>query len=112
MNPLPPRPRPARSVRDGVRATVVGIVLVGATALTAGQPAKAAPGTATPIDFSLKVTPTAGSMNDEFVATVQISIRGVSGPERFWAPDFGDFTVIDQRTQQSTQWFYDPVHGQ
>lgn len=67
---------------------------------------------AQPIEFTLKVTPSTGTMNDEYVATVQMIIRGVDGPDRFWAPDFGEFTVIDQRTSQSTQWSYDPVRGQ
>ena len=55
------------------------------------------------VDFSLKVAPTVGTLSDEYVATVQINLRGINAPERFWPPEFGDFTVLDQRTQQSTQ---------
>ena len=61
---------------------------------------------APPVDFTLKVTPTTGSVDDDFVATAQIIIKGVNGVERFWEPDWGDFTVADKRTQQSTQWSY------
>src|SRR5262245_35746801 len=67
---------------------------------------------AQPVDFSLKVSPMTGTLNDEFVATVQIQIRGVNGPERFWPPNFGDFSIIDQRSQQQTQWSYDAKRGQ
>jgi hypothetical protein len=83
---------------------------VAVVALVAGasRPAHAAP----PVEFSLKVTPTTGTTNDEFIATVQITIRGVNGAERFWEPDWGDFSVTDKRTQQSTQWTYDPQNGQ
>jgi hypothetical protein len=74
--------------------------------------APAALARAQPVEFTLKVSPMTGTLNDEFAATVQITIRGVNGPERFWPPDFGDFVVIDQRTNQKTQWSYDPVRGQ
>src|SRR5262245_33007507 len=52
------------------------------------------------------------TVNDELSVTVQQTIRGVNAPERYWPPDFGDFTVIDQRSQQSTQWLVDPRRGQ
>jgi hypothetical protein len=69
-------------------------------------------GRAAPVEFSLKVSPASGTLNDQFLATVQITVAGVNGPDRFWPPDFGEFTILDQRTQQSTQWSYDPVRGQ
>lgn len=62
------------------------------------------------VDFSLKITPGTGTTNDEFVATVQIDIRGVNAPEKFVEPPWGDFTVLDRRTPlQSTQWTYGPA---
>jgi len=64
------------------------------------------------VELILKVSPTMGTVNDEFTVTVQQTIRGVNAPERYWPPDFGDFTVIDQRSQQSTQWLVDPRRGQ
>lgn len=67
---------------------------------------------AQPVDFSLKVSPTTGTLHDDFIVTVQLSVRGVNGPDRYWPPDFGDFVVTDQRTQQSTQWSFDPARGQ
>ena len=43
---------------------------------------------------------------------VTIAIKGVNGAEKFWEPDWGDFTVTDKRVQPSTQWSYDPQAGQ
>ncbi|MBI4508954.1 MAG: protein BatD [Deltaproteobacteria bacterium] len=63
-------------------------------------------------ELTLKVSPTMGTMNEDFIATVQVTIEGVNGIDRFIPPDFGDFMVADQRTQQSTQWSYDPARGQ
>ena len=83
------------------------IVLV--CALGAPSPARAA---TPPVEFTLQVTPSTGTIDDEFIATVQIAIKGVNGAERFWEPDWGDFTVTDKREQQSTQWSYDPQAGQ
>jgi hypothetical protein len=90
------------------RATLALAALAAAAVAAPARPAHAAP----PVEFSLKVTPTTGTVDDEFVATVQITIRGVNGADRFWEPDWGDFTVADKRTQQSTQWTYDPQNGQ
>jgi BatD DUF11 like domain len=67
---------------------------------------------APPVEFTLQVTPSTGTVDDEFIATVQIAIKGVNGAERFWEPDWGDFMVTDKREQQSTQWSYDPQAGQ
>jgi hypothetical protein len=68
---------------------------------------------AQPVELSLRVSPTAGSLADEFVATVQMTIKGVNGPDRYTPPDFGDgFRVVDSGRQQSTQWSYDPQRGQ
>lgn len=87
----------------------IGVVIAATLATAVGLEGRA---WAQPVEFTLKVTPTSGTIHEEYVATVQIVTRGVSGPERFWPPDFGDFTVVDQRTSQSTQWMYDPVRGQ
>jgi hypothetical protein len=67
---------------------------------------------AAPVDFTLTVTPQTGSLDDDFVATLQIAITGVNGAERVWEPDWGDFQVMDRRNQQSSQWSYDPQRGQ
>jgi hypothetical protein len=64
------------------------------------------------VDLEMKISPTTGTIADEFTLTIQQTIHGVNAPERYWAPDFGDFTVVDQRSQQSTQWLYDPRRGQ
>jgi hypothetical protein len=64
------------------------------------------------VDFTLKVSPTVGNLTDDFTVTVQQTIHGVDAAERYWPPDFGDFTVLDQRSQQSTQWVIDPRKGQ
>lgn len=90
-----------RLTRIGIGFLAVALLLLGART-----------GRASPIEFSLKVSPPSGTMNDQFLATVQITVAGVNGPDRFWPPDFGEFTILDQRTQQSTQWSYDPVKGQ
>ena len=52
------------------------------------------------VDFELKVSPTAGTVNDEFIVTVQQTIHGVNSAERYFPPDFADWTVLDQRSQQ------------
>ncbi len=64
------------------------------------------------VELEMSVSPTTGTINDEFTVTISQTIHGVNAPERYWPPDFGDFTIVDQRTQQSTQWLYDPRHGQ
>ncbi len=63
---------------------------------------------AQPAELTLSVSPTTGTSADDYTATVMIRIRGVGGLERFYPPDFGDFSITDQRTQQSTQWSLDP----
>jgi hypothetical protein len=83
---------------------IAGLCLAAATA--GAQPAAA------PVEFVLKVSPTTGTVNEEFTVTVSQTIRGVNAPERYWPPELGDFTVTDQRSQQSTQWLVDPRRGQ
>ena len=90
------------------RALLALVVVVAVPA--AGQPQGG--GGAAPVELILKASPTTGNISDEFTVTVQQTIRGVNAPERYWPPDFGDFTVIDQRSQQSTQWLVDPRRGQ
>jgi hypothetical protein len=79
------------------RASITLFVLAAAAAV----PAVAA---AQPAVFTLTVSPTAGTAADEYIATVVVRTAGVGGLERFYPPEFGDFSVLDQRTQQSTQW--------
>ncbi|MFH0901808.1 MAG: BatD family protein [Pseudomonadota bacterium] len=67
---------------------------------------------AQPIELTLKVAPQRGRVQDDFVATVRMTIRGVNSPERYRDPQFGELTVLDQQSQQSTQWSYDPTRGQ
>jgi len=91
------------------RVRPIRLVLLAAFILAAApRVAHATP----PVEFTLQVTPSTGTVDDEFIATVQIAIKGVNGAERFWEPDWGDFTVTDKREQQSTQWSYDPQAGQ
>jgi hypothetical protein len=65
-----------------------------------------------PVELSFKVSPGAGTVADQYVATLQITMIGVGGAERFWPPDFGDFIVVDSRSQSSPQWVIDPRSGQ
>src|SRR5262249_5239077 len=85
-------------------ALLIAIALLGS--------AGAAPAAGTPVEVTLSVSPMAGSLNDDFIATLQTVIHGGNGPERFWPPPFGDFPVVDQRAQHFTQWSYDPRRGQ
>jgi hypothetical protein len=89
------------------RRVVIGLLAAAALLLAGGATAAAQP-----VQLSLTVSPSAGTLSDEYVATVVIQVRGINGVERFWAPDFGDFQVTDSRTKRSTQWTYDPSHGQ
>jgi len=86
-----------------------GVLL--AAALSAGVVA-ASPAAAKPIRFTLEVSPTAGGVTDTFVATVQLEVSGVSGPERYWHPDFGDFEVVGTQVKQGTSSVIDPARGQ
>jgi hypothetical protein len=87
-----------------MRAAWIVLVLCAARVAAAQSPS--------PVEFTLRVSPMTATVNDELSVTVQQTIRGVNAPERYWPPDFGDFTVIDQRSQQSTQWLVDPRRGQ
>jgi BatD DUF11 like domain len=80
-----------------VRRLALVLALLGVThvARAAGPP---------PLEFTLTVSPESGPITEAFVATVQIKLRGVNGPDRFWPPDFGEFVVEDQRSNQSTEW--------
>ena len=86
-----------------VKTFWLAALLVGATASAAD---------AKPLRFTLEVTPSAGGVDDTFVATVQIETSGVSGPERYWHPDFGDFEVTGTQVKQGTSSVIDPVKGQ
>jgi hypothetical protein len=63
---------------------------------------------AKPVELTLKVSPTSGALDEDYVATLQIVIRGVSGPERETPPDFADFTVVSQTGLQTPQWVNKP----
>ena len=67
---------------------------------------------ARPLKFTLEVTPSAGGVDDPYIATVQIETSGVAGPERYWHPDFGDFEVTGTQVKQGTSSVIDPVKGQ
>ena len=83
-----------------VRTFGLAALLVVATASAAA---------AKPLRFTLEVTPSAGGVDDPFIATVQIETSGVSGPERYWHPDFGDFEVTGSQVKQGTSSVIDPV---
>jgi hypothetical protein len=86
-------------------AFVAGLLLLPA----AGGTAQAA---ARPLRFTLEVSPMTGGPDDVYTATVQIEIGGVSGPDRYWHPDFGDFEVVGTQVKQGTSSVIDPAHGQ
>lgn len=65
-----------------------------------------------PLRFTLEVSPMAGGPDDVYTATVQIEINGVTGPDRYWHPDFGDFEVTGTQVKQGTSSVIDPAHGQ
>lgn len=65
-----------------------------------------------PLRFSLEVSPMAGGPDDVYTATVQVEIAGVTGPDRYWHPDFGDFEVVGTQVKQGTSSVIDPAHGQ
>jgi hypothetical protein len=67
---------------------------------------------AKPLRFTLEVSPTEGGVTDTYVATVQLELSGVSGPERYWHPDFDDFEVVGTQVKQGTSSVIDPVSGQ
>jgi hypothetical protein len=86
-----------------VKALCLAALLLAVTATTVA---------AKPLRFTLEVTPSAGGVDDVFVATVQIETSGVAGPERYWHPDFGDFEVTGTQVKQGTSSVIDPVKGQ
>ena len=81
-----------------------------AIAITVAAPAATA--AAQPIRFSLEVSPEVGGLDDTYIATVQIEVSGVAGPERYWHPDFGDFEVGETQNKQGTSTMLDPALGQ
>jgi hypothetical protein len=60
------------------------------------------------VDFSLSVSPLAGKMDDDYWATIQLTIHGVNNPEKFTLPDFADWTIVAKGRSPSTQWVYTP----
>ncbi len=72
----------------------------------------AAPAAAQPLRFTLDVSPEAGGIDDTYTATVHIEMSGVTGPDRYWHPDFGDFEVQNNQVQQGTSTVLDPTRGQ
>lgn len=80
---------------------VVATLLAGLVGAAAAQPVK----------FTLEVSPRRASMADTFFATVIVETSGVSGPERYWAPRFPGFNVIDRRNEQGSSMRVDPKAG-
>lgn len=74
--------------------------------------ALATPAAAQPLRFSLDVSPTAGTLADAYEAIVQIEVAGLSGPDHYTPPDFGDFQVLESKVSQGTASVVDPVRGQ
>jgi hypothetical protein len=83
--------------------------LIAAAVMAPGGAARAA---AKPLRFTLEVSPMAGGPDDVYTATVQIEIGGVTGPDRYWHPDFGDFEVVGSQVKQGTSSVIDPARGQ
>jgi len=67
---------------------------------------------ADPARFTLEVSPSEGSLDDTFVATVHIEVMGVAGPERYSHPKFPGFKVVDTRLSTTTSMVFDPARGQ
>jgi hypothetical protein len=86
-------------------AFVAGLLFLPAARGTAHAAAR-------PLRFTLEVSPMTGGPDDVYTATVQIEIGGVSGPDRYWHPDFGDFEVVGTQVKQGTSSVIDPAHGQ
>jgi hypothetical protein len=86
---------------NAITLTAVVAVLLAPHAVRA-QPAK----------FTLEISPTEGTVDDTYVATVQIEIKGVSGPERYSHPELPEFEVVDSRANQTTSMLFDPQRGQ
>jgi hypothetical protein len=85
------------------RASVRGLaVLLGLAAAAAAEPAR----------FELDVSPREGTVDDTFVATVHLEVMGVAGAERFNAPDFPGFTLLDTKLSTTTSMLFDPSRGQ
>ena len=82
------------------RTLALAAVVVAAVARPAGA--------AKPLRFTLEVSPMAGGPDDPYVATVQIEVSGVTGPDRYWHPDFGDFEVVGTQVKQGTSSVIDP----
>jgi hypothetical protein len=82
----------------------------GALAVAALLVAGAAPAAAggKPLRFTLEVSPMAGGPDDPYTASVQIEVAGVTGPDRYWHPDFGDFEVVGTQVKQGTSSVIDP----
>jgi hypothetical protein len=64
------------------------------------------------VEFTLKATPLVGNQDEVFTVVVQQVVHGVDAPDRYYPPELRDFTIVDQQSQQSTQWVLDPRHGQ
>jgi uncharacterized protein with GYD domain len=60
----------------------------------------------------MQISPREGTMSDRYVLTVQLSVAGIGGYQRYFPPTFPDFSLVDSSTQQSTQWMQDPQRGQ
>jgi hypothetical protein len=90
-----------------IRRRLIGLLIAGlAIGVAAGR------AHAEPARFSLEVSPSDGSLDDTFVATVHIEVMGVAGPERYSHPKFPGFKVLDTRLSTTTSMVFDPARGQ
>ncbi len=63
-------------------------------------------------EFRMSVAPTELSLGETVTLTVEISVPGLSGPDRYWHPDTADFKVIDSQIKRSNTSTMDPTKGQ
>jgi hypothetical protein len=66
---------------------------------------------ASPQKFELTVSPGRGTVDDTFFATVTVAVAGVGGPNRYWAPGFKGFIVVDKKVDRSSATQVDPKLG-
>ncbi|MBT8495988.1 MAG: BatD family protein [Deltaproteobacteria bacterium] len=86
--------------------TTLRVLLVAATMLATARVASAQPR-----KFELQVSPRRASMDEVFFATVTIEVDGVSAADRYWAPKFIGFQLIDSRTDQNSSMRVDAKRG-
>jgi hypothetical protein len=55
------------------------------------------------VSFRVEVQPRTGTTDDTYLVTFETEIEGVSGVDQFFPPDWGEFLVLDSRSQSSQQ---------